>query len=101
MIESRTWTCARCRVEFGAAVSASPDLDLLCPDCTELVHTPRYGLPKFRRRLGLTQARLAELLGVPKRTVENWESCGSGYRRPPAYLSRALLDVERELQQAV
>ena len=93
-MEPRIWTCARCKIEFEAAVSASPDLDLLCADCTAIVHTPGYGLQRFREKHGLTQARLAGLLGVPKRTIENWEG---RRRRPPTYLSRALLDVEREL----
>lgn len=50
----------------------------------------------FRARLGLTQARLAELLPTPRRTVEDWES-PRGKGRPPAYLARALRDLEREL----
>lgn len=27
----------------------------------------------MRTRTGLTQAQFAELLGIPKRTIENWE----------------------------
>lgn len=53
----------------------------------------------FRKRLGLTQARLAELLPYPQRSVENWEQRGKGYRKPPAYLYRALRDLERELRE--
>lgn len=28
-----------------------------------------------RKKAGLTQAQLSELLGIPKRTIENWEAC--------------------------
>jgi DNA-binding XRE family transcriptional regulator len=52
----------------------------------------------FRKRLGLTQARLAALLPAPKRTIENWEG---GRRNPPAYLQRALRDLEHELTAIV
>ena len=54
-------------------------------------------LRAFRAHLGLTQARLAALLPVPKRTLEEWEA---GRRNPPEYLGRALRDVERELISA-
>lgn len=94
-MESRIWTCARCKIEIEAAVSASPDLDLLCSGCTELVHTPRYGLPKFRKRLGLSQTQLAERLPVKVDTLQNWEI---GRTRPPSYLYRALRDLEGELR---
>ena len=41
----------------------------------------------FRKRRGITQAGLAELLGVSKRGVEDWEG---GRRTPPAFLRLAL-----------
>ena len=44
-------------------------------------------LVMFRKRRGITQARLAELLGVSKRGVEDWEG---GRRTPPAFLRLAL-----------
>jgi putative transcriptional regulator len=52
----------------------------------------------FRKRLGLTQARFAALLPAPKRTIENWEG---GRRNPPAYLQRALRDLEMEISTAL
>ena len=44
-------------------------------------------LVMFRKRRGITQAGLAELLGVSKRGVEDWEG---GRRTPPAFLRLAL-----------
>ena len=32
-----------------------------------------------RKFAGLTQAKMSELLGIPKRTIENWES---GFKCP-------------------
>jgi transcriptional regulator with XRE-family HTH domain len=42
-----------------------------------------------RIRLGLTQKQLAELLGVPFRTIQNWEG---GQRKCPDYVERLILD---------
>lgn len=51
----------------------------------------------FRARHGLSQAELARRLPVPLDTLRNWEQ---DHRNPPAYLARALADVERELSAA-
>lgn len=50
-----------------------------------------------RARLGLTQGQLAAALPAPIRTVEEWESSRTTRGTPPAYLERALNDLEREL----
>lgn len=42
---------------------------------------------ELRRLYGLTQKQLADLTGIPKRSIENWEE---GKSRPPAYLLRLL-----------
>lgn len=41
----------------------------------------------LRESTGLTQRAFAELLGIPKRSIENWESEVS---RPPEYLIRLI-----------
>lgn len=46
-----------------------------------------------RKRLGWTQAQLAEALGVVERTVRHWESDRS---TPPVYLKHALWNLLQE-----
>jgi DNA-binding transcriptional regulator YiaG len=41
-----------------------------------------------RLELGLTQQQLADLTGVPFRTIQNWET---GQRKCPDYVERLLL----------
>ncbi len=47
-----------------------------------------------RKALHLSRTEFARRLPVPLRTAEHWEH---GDRQPPAYLWRALRDLEREL----
>lgn len=42
-----------------------------------------------RKRAGLTQAAMSDLLGIPKRTIEDWES---GKRKCPDYVKRLVVD---------
>ena len=42
-----------------------------------------------RIRLGLTQHQLADLTGIPFRSIQNWEE---GKRNPPEYVERLLLE---------
>lgn len=56
---------------------------------------PMPGLNCFRIRQariqhGLTQQQLADLTGIPKRTIENWEG---GQRKCPEYVERMVLDL--------
>lgn len=44
-------------------------------------------IKELRKKTGLTQARFAELLGVPKRSIENWEE---GKNKPPEYLVKLI-----------
>jgi len=41
----------------------------------------------LRTSAGLTQQQFSDLLGIPKRTIENWEG---GKRQPPDYLVRLI-----------
>ena len=41
-----------------------------------------------RKNAGLTQAAMAELLDIPKRTIENWEN---GVRKPPKYVEKLVI----------
>lgn len=41
-----------------------------------------------RLKLGLTQQQLAELTGIPFRTIQNWEG---GQRKCPDYVEKLLL----------
>lgn len=41
-----------------------------------------------RTKLGLTQHQLAELTGIPFRTIQNWEG---GQRKCPDYVEKLLL----------
>jgi transcriptional regulator with XRE-family HTH domain len=47
-----------------------------------------------RKRLGLTQQKLADHFGINRVTLARWES---GDIAIPPYLERALRDLEREL----
>ena len=42
-----------------------------------------------RIRLGLTQHQLAEITGVPFRTIQNWEG---GQRKCPDYVEKMIID---------
>lgn len=44
-------------------------------------------ITELRESTGLTQRAFAELLGIPKRSIENWESDVS---KPPEYLVRLI-----------
>ena len=55
-------------------------------------HTTEFAEPQvkvIRAKTGLTQTRFADVLGVSKRTLENWEQG----RRHPTGPARALLKI--------
>jgi DNA-binding transcriptional regulator YiaG len=55
---------------------------------------PGKEIRTWRKAHGLTQARLAALLGVPWLSVQRWEA---GTHRVPPYLHLALKQLEQEL----
>ena len=54
-----------------------------------VVATPRSPIVQARLKAGLTQAQFAALLGVSKRTLEQWEQG----RREPSGAAKTLLKV--------
>lgn len=49
-----------------------------------------------RKRLGLTQQELSELLEIPKRTIEDWEG---GRRNPPEWVKKLVLEKMESMKQ--
>lgn len=46
-----------------------------------------------RKAAGLSQRRMAEVMGIPQRTIENWEA---GVNDPPEYVERLVVqELER------
>lgn len=52
-------------------------------------------LQEARKAAGLSQAEMAKLLDIPKRTIENWEA---GTRKPPVYVEKLIIE---KLQQMI
>lgn len=46
-------------------------------------------LKEARIAAGLTQAKMAELFEIPKRTLESWDM---GERNPPAYVAKLIIE---------
>lgn len=53
----------------------------------------------WREERGLTQTQLSDLLPVSHRTLQRWERT-LNHTNPPAFLARALADLDRELRRA-
>ena len=59
-------------------------------------------IKEARKRAGLTQKQMSELLGIPRRTIEDWDRC---INTPPKWVERLLLEKleqiakEREKQE--
>jgi len=47
-----------------------------------------------RINAGLTQQQMSDLMLIPKRTIENWET---GYRQCPPYVERLVIKELREI----
>lgn len=57
----------------------------------------KSGIKESRVAAGLTQQDLSDLLGIPKRTIEDWER---GVRQPPDYVERLIVDKIEQLPKA-
>ena len=53
-------------------------------------------IKETRTSLGLTQKQLAEMLGIPKRTIENWEG---GQRKCPDYVERLIIEKLQRMKE--
>lgn len=53
-------------------------------------------LKEERLKAGLTQQKMSEIMEIPKRTIENWES---GARVCPPYVERLIIKELREIAQ--
>lgn len=53
-------------------------------------------LKTTRIKLGLTQKQVSELLGIPLRTIENWEI---GQRKCPEYVERLIIDKLEQIKK--
>lgn len=50
-------------------------------------------IKEARKKAGLTQAKMSDLLEIPKRTIGDWET---GTRKPPVYVEKLVI---RELER--
>ena len=46
-------------------------------------------IKEARHAAGLSQAKMAEIFEIPKRTIEDWEA---GTRKPPAYVEKLIIE---------
>lgn len=56
----------------------------------EMKEIPINPIRYARMKHGLTQAQLANITGIPKRTIENWEG---GQRKCPDYVAKMVTDL--------
>lgn len=49
-----------------------------------------------RKKAGLTQKSMSQLLEIPLRTIESWET---GVRKCPSYVERLVIKELKEIQQ--
>lgn len=52
-------------------------------------------IKEARQAAGLSQAKMAKLFEIPKRTIESWET---GERKPPVYVEKLI--VEKLMQMS-
>lgn len=57
------------------------------PECVEVVMGDDFTTKDIRKYTGLSQQKFADYYGIPKRSIENWETNKS---EPPGYLVRLL-----------
>ena len=54
-------------------------------------------IKEARQAAGLTQQAMSELLGIPKRNIENWEG---GQRKPPTWAERLIVEKLESLSRS-
>lgn len=53
-------------------------------------------IKEARLAAGLTQQAMSDLLGIPKRTIEEWEA---GRRVPPPYVEKLIIDKLNQIKE--
>lgn len=53
-------------------------------------------IKEARQAAGLTQQAMSELLGIPKRNIENWEG---GQRKPPGWAAALVVEKLERIAQ--
>lgn len=53
-------------------------------------------IKQAREAAGLSQQKMHELLGIPKRTIENWDS---GNRKPSEWVERLVVEKLESLKK--
>jgi putative transcriptional regulator len=86
---------------FDELMSSVQEMDVIVKEKKQASRTFEYPEPEvkaIRERMGFSQDKFAVILGVSKRTVENWEQG----RRHPTGAARSLLRiVEADPQHAL
>lgn len=49
-----------------------------------------------RKAAGLTQQQMADMTGIPKRTIQNWEG---GINEPPKWVSNLVIDKLEQIRK--
>jgi len=78
--------------DFGELLASVQEMDAIAKQKKEPARKTEFAEPEvksIRDKIGLSQTRFAGLIGVSKRTLENWEQG----RRHPAGPARALLRI--------
>lgn len=52
-------------------------------------------IKEARLNVGLTQQSMSDLLGIPKRTIENWET---GSRKCPEWTEKLIIDKLEQIK---
>ena len=53
-------------------------------------------IKEARQAAGLSQAKMATILEIPKRTIESWET---GERKPPAYVEKLIIEKLMQMSE--
>ena len=78
--------------DFGELLASVQEMDTIVNKKTQPARKTEFAEPEvksIRDKIGLSQVRFAGLIGVSKRTLENWEQG----RRHPTGPARALLRI--------
>lgn len=78
---------------FDELLASVQEMDEIIQGKKAAARMTEYPEPKvkvIREKTGLSQLRFASIIGVSKRTMENWEQ---GHRRRPTGPARALLRI--------